>query len=238
MFSALALLLALGVAVPAIEPAKPLKNRNGQLMFVTASRLNEPRSSDLTKVTSPAGWSTYRRLLEKRGVAQGAPSKCLRPPLGHVLPAVGDKPHQRTFATEVQNNSVAVTGQVEGITFGWHFDDNGVAALVRLRIDEVLKDSTGDLVAGLVVTYLQPGGLLHASGRTICTEDPEYIAPKVGDRVILLGALDPANELHLMTHPSLIYYVRGAEVTSGETQVHKVRRLSVDDVYAAVRSAR
>lgn len=231
MFSALALILLLGPAGPATEPVKLLKNRNGQVLFVAATRLNEPTSSELAKVTAPGGWPTYRRLLEKYGVSQGTPSKCLRPPMGHVFPSGVDYPQQhRTFETELKNNSLAVAGRVEAITTGWHFDTNGVATLVELRIDEVLKDPTGELAAGLLVTYLQPGGLLHVSGRAICTQDPDYIAPRVGDRVILLGASDPANELHLMTNPSLIYYIRGAEVTSGDTQAHKVRRLTVSDV--------
>jgi hypothetical protein len=87
----------------------------------------------------------------------------------------------------------AVIGTVEKIVPGWSTQLIRPAALVQLKVSEVLFDRDRRTRRSAALTYLQRSGSLQIEGTTVCSVDPENREAVLGRELLLIGVWDRQN---------------------------------------------
>jgi hypothetical protein len=130
-----------------------------------------------------------------------------------------DTPVARTIDV-IASRKVVVLGLIEHLTKVWSTTHRTIYTIVYLRIDEVLRDTSGRLYPGLLVTYTQPWGSIEIGGVTICAYPPRgllTLQPPLGEQMVVAGALDLRNENNLVTAPDKVFRVVDHQILPNPT---------------------
>jgi hypothetical protein len=146
----------------------------------------------------------------------GRDSRCVPSRLaGHYRDIMKSIRIKSTVLGVAQAQDVFFIGTVEGTMIGWDFEYQGPATVVFLRIEEVLKDVTGSLSLGSVVTIDQPFGTLEISGVTFCVGEPDsMIETDPGKRIAVAGTVTPRNDNHVDAADGHMFEVEDGRVMS------------------------
>ena len=112
----------------------------------------------------------------------------------------------------VSRQSVVILGTVEKLEVVWNTSHQRISTLAYIRVDEVLKDPTGGLSPGMLVTHVRPWGTIDVGGATLCTYPPEGMLTSQavdGQQVVAAGSLDLRNDAHLVTPADFVFRVQG-----------------------------
>ena len=117
-----------------------------------------------------------------------------------------------SVADVVSYQPVVVLGSIEHLGPVWSTTHKTILTVAYIRVSEVLKDPTGELAPGALVTHVRPWGSVDVGGVTICTYPPEgtLTSQATTDQdVVLAGSLDLRNDNHFVTTANFVFRVQG-----------------------------
>lgn len=117
-----------------------------------------------------------------------------------------------SIADVIAFKSVVVLGSVEHLGPVWSTSHKTVLTVAYIRVNEVLKDPSGQLAPGVLVTHVRPWGSVEVGGVTICTYLPEGTLSSqatTGQDVVIAGSLDLRNDNHFVTAADFVFRVQG-----------------------------
>ena len=112
----------------------------------------------------------------------------------------------------VDRRPIVILGTIEHLEEAWSTSQLRISTLVYVRIDEVLKDPTGTLTPGMLVTHVRPWGSVGIGGVTLCTYPPKGMLASQAikdQQVVIAGSLDLRNEHHFVTPTDFVFRVEG-----------------------------
>ena len=117
-----------------------------------------------------------------------------------------------SIADVVSFKTVVVLGSIEHLGPVWSTSRKTILTVAYIRVNEVLKDPTGQLTPGVLVTHVRPWGSVDVGGVTLCTYPPEGVLASqatVDQDVLIAGSLDLRNEYHFVTATDFVFRVQG-----------------------------
>ena len=134
-----------------------------------------------------------RRRVEAKAAERGECAKCGMPVIGDVFGG----PQRLPLTDELRTRRpLAFVATVESVTPGIDVLYGYVTSLVTLRVSEAITGEES-LAPGTLLTYYQQSGSMYVGKVELCTEPLTKYAPRVGDRVLLVGARDRVNAAHV-----------------------------------------
>lgn len=124
-------------------------------------------------------------------------------------PGTGSPPGSLPGAEELEGliaaESVAITGRVADIVFGWNLQTGHPGHLVYLWIESVITDKAGQLQKGDYAAYAIDGGSLFLGDVELCRKPQEGTKlPEVGEDFLLIGMFWPDGEPPYVIDPIVL----------------------------------
>lgn len=118
--------------------------------------------------------------------------------LGKADPA-GSYRHAKSLDELIADTPVALVGKVVEIVPGWLTTLAHAGKAVYFVVDTILKAPEEAVKLGDIRAFEKYGGEITLDGVRLCTEAvPGFYSPRLADRILLVGAMFPYDELRLV----------------------------------------